>query len=282
MSQATIYYFTGTGNSLAVARALAARIGASLVPVTSTIGQASVETDTNVVGFVFPIYDFKVPKIMEELVEKLTSIDSKHLFAVCTYGIAAGQSLKRFGKTVEEHGGRLCGGFAVAMPHNGVGCRFVSRSNRTRLLEASLGRTETIAGYIERRLDGTIESSRVFPALVRPWMLRTIPTLARFVGRLVIKGEKSLALTASEECNGCGICAELCPVENIEMVGEHARWLDRCLGCFACLHWCPRRAISLGGQDMGIDHYHHPDVSLSDMIQGERDYDIRENVRVAA
>lgn len=282
MSQATIYYFTGTGNSLAVARALAAGIGASLVPVTASIGQASVESDVDVIGFVFPIYDFKAPKIMEELVGKLASVDTKYLFAVCTYGIAAGQSLKRFEKTVEEHGGHLSSGFAVAMPHTGVGCRFVSRSNRTRLLEASLGRTETIAGYIQERLEGTIESSRVFPALVRPWMLRTIPALVRFVGRLVIKGEKSLALTVSEECNGCGICAELCPVDNIEMVGERPRWSNHCLGCFACLHWCPRRAISLGGQDMGIDPYHHPDVTLSDMIQDERDYDSREDVRVAA
>jgi Pyruvate/2-oxoacid:ferredoxin oxidoreductase delta subunit/flavodoxin len=278
MGKATIFYFTGTGNSLAVARALAAKIWGSLVPVASTIGQASVESDVGVIGFVFPIYDFKAPKIMEELLSKLASIDTKYLFAVCTYGIAAGQSLKRFGKTVEEHGGHLCGGFAVAMPHTGVGCRFVSRSNRMCLLEASLARTEPIAGYIERRLDGTIESSRVFPALVRPWMLRTIPVLARFAGRLVIKGEKSLALTASDECNGCGICAKLCPVENIEMVGEHARWSDHCLGCFACLHWCPRHAISLGGQDMGIDQYHHPDVTLSDMIQDERDCDIREDV----
>ncbi|MBU0596129.1 EFR1 family ferrodoxin, partial [Candidatus Bipolaricaulota bacterium] len=184
MSKTAIFYFTGTGNSLAVARELAAKIGAALVPVASTIGKAGVETDAEVVGFVFPIYDFKAPKIMEELVARLASVNTKYLFAVCTYGIAAGQSLKRFGKTVEEQGGYLSGGFAVAMPHTGVGCRFVSRSNRTRLLEASLGRTETIAGYIERRLDGTIESSRALPALVRPWMLRTLPILVRFVGRL--------------------------------------------------------------------------------------------------
>ncbi len=277
MSQATIFYFTGTGNSLVVARALAARIEASLVPVTSIIGQASVESDADVVGFVFSLYDFKAPKIMEELVGKLASIDTKYLFAACTYGIAAGQSLKRFGKTVEEHGGHLCGGFAVAMPHNGVGCRFVSRLNRARLLEAALGETETLADYIQRRLDGTIDSSRVLSAFAQPWMLRAIPTLARFVGRLAIKGEKSLAFKTSAECNACGICSKLCPVENIEMVDERPRWSDHCLGCFACLHWCPRHAISLGGQDMGIDHYHHPDVTLSDIMQHKQNDENREN-----
>ena len=270
MDKATIFTFTGTGNSLSVARKLAARLEASLVPVTAALRQKRVETDGEVIGFVFPIYDFKAPKIIDNLVGKLASMDGKYVFAVCTYGIAPGQSLKRFEKIVEAQGGHLSGGFAIGMPHNGVGCRFVPRSTRSRLLEAALGRTEAIAGYVEQRLDGAVESSRVLPALLRPWMLRTVPVLVRFAFRLIVRGEESVALTAGNVCNGCGICAELCPADNIEMDGERPRWSDRCFGCFACLHWCPQRAISLGGRGMGIEPYHHPDVTLSDVLRSNR------------
>ena len=31
-----------------------------------------------------------------------------------------------------------------------------------------------------------------------------------------------------------------------------------------------QRAISLGGQTMGIEPYHHPDVTLSDMMDTKR------------
>lgn len=151
MGAATIYFFTGTGNSLAVARELAGRIKASLVPVTSTFQQERVETDAEVIGFVFPIYDFGAPRIVEALVGKLSSFDSKYVFAVRTYGIGAGRSMVRFAKTVETHGGALSGGFGVAMPHNGVGCRFAGRSERKRLLRAWTGRAQTIAAYIEVR-----------------------------------------------------------------------------------------------------------------------------------
>ena len=270
MTKAAIYYFTGTGNSLAVARELAARTGASLVPISSTFGRQRVETDAEVLGFVFPIYDFKPPKIIDELAGKLPSLDGKYLFAVCTYGIAAGQALKQFAKTLQEQGGRLSGGFAVGMPHNGVGCRFVSRSTRSRLLEAAHDKVEAIAGYIHQRRNGVVESSRVLPAMIRPWMLRTVPVLVRFAFRMMVKGEDSLDLTAGEACNGCGVCAELCPVDNIEMLDERPSWGDRCIGCFACLHACPQRAISLGGLAMGIESYRHPDVTLSDIMDARR------------
>jgi len=266
MEPATIYYFTGTGNSLVVARALAARIGASLVPVTSTLAESRVETDAEVVGFVFPIYDFRAPRLMDELVVKISALESKYLFAVCTYGLAAGRSMARFAQMVESHGGRLSGGFGIAMPHNGVGCEYVGRSKRAHMLEAWTSKAETIADYIVGRREGTMESSRVLPAILRPWLVRMIPVVARLAFGLIVRGAESLALTASEDCSGCGICGELCPVGNIEMHSGRPQWGDRCIGCFACLHWCPERAISLGGQAMGIEPYHHPDVTLSDMI----------------
>lgn len=56
-----IYYFSGTGNSLAVARDLAAKLNARLIPITTVMDRESIETDAERIGIVFPLYDFKPP-----------------------------------------------------------------------------------------------------------------------------------------------------------------------------------------------------------------------------
>jgi len=49
-----------------------------------------------------------------------------------------------------------------------------------------------------------------------------------------------------ESCTGCGICAERCQVDAVNLRGEVAVIsLDRCIGCGNCVVACPAGAISL-------------------------------------
>jgi ferredoxin len=260
-----VYYFTGTGNSLAVARDMAEKLKARLTPVTLDISQEGLLTQADTVGFVFPVYDFKPPPVVEEVIRQSQNLSSRYLFAACTYGIAPSQSLRHLEKVIVSRGGQLAAGFAVGMPHNGIGCSAVSEGEHKRLFKNWKGRSREICEYIEAKEKGRIESSSLFSGL--SGNLKMAPTLFRFLGRVLLKGINSLALTASNDCNGCGICARICPMHNIEIVSDKPTWADRCASCFACLHWCPKGAVSLGGFDADIRPYHHPDVKISDLIR---------------
>jgi MinD superfamily P-loop ATPase len=74
------------------------------------------------------------------------------------------------------------------------------------------------------------------------------------------------AFQADENCNGCGVCARVCPVSNIRMVDDRPVWQHRCEQCFACLQWCSQEAIQFGSKTSGGKRYHHPDVKLADML----------------
>jgi ferredoxin len=262
-----IYYFSGSGNSLAVARDMAESLDARLIPVISMLNQEHIHSEADSIGFVFPIYDFKPPEVVEAFVRKLEDIDAKYLFAVCTYGIAPAGSLKHLDGVIKSCGGRLSAGFAVGMPHNGVGGGALTQAERESMLENWKGRCEAVCEHISARKEGAIESSSLLLGFLNPRVLRMMPSALKLMLRMLLKGTDSLAFAASEGCNGCGICAGICPMRNVEMVDDRPVWSDNCAGCFACLHWCPKGAISLGGSSMGIKPYHHPDVRVSDMIR---------------
>jgi len=260
-----IFYFSGTGNSLAVARYMAEELGAKLTSVTSMMDLESVDVEADVIGFVFPIYDFKAPPVVEDFIRTLEGIDSKYLFAVCTYGLAPSRSLRRFDKALRSRGGQLSAGFAVYMPHSGIGSGAITKTQQEEMLKSWKYRLEGICETIAAREKGEIESSSLLLNFSRN--IRMVSHAMEFAKQLLLKGIDSLGFTFNEDCNACGICERICPVHNIEIVDGHPTWSDHCAGCFACLNWCPKEAISVGGLDLGIKPYHHPAVKLSDMMR---------------
>ena len=54
-----------------------------------------------------------------------------------------------------------------------------------------------------------------------------------------------------EKCVKCGICADVCPVNDIiGGLGEEPQWKHEgsCLSCFSCYHHCPHHAIEYGNR----------------------------------
>jgi len=74
-----------------------------------------------------------------------------------------------------------------------------------------------------------------------------------------------IGFRCDKKCNGCGICARICPADNIKLVDKKPVWQHHCESCYACFQWCPRQAI--GGDTPRYEKkYHHPAVKLKDML----------------
>ena len=81
-----IYYFSGTGNSLDVARKIGAAGNpqAELISVAQRYNDAVIKTDAEVIGFVFPIYMGDAPWVVKEFVKKLQFSANPYIYAVAT------------------------------------------------------------------------------------------------------------------------------------------------------------------------------------------------------
>jgi flavodoxin len=112
-----IYYFSGTGNSLHIAKELQKRIPETkLTPILRLVNKESIKTTTETVGFIFPQYASMAPKIFEKFIEKLNLESAKYIFAVATRGRTECWAFREIDKILEKQGRCLDSFFVIIMP----------------------------------------------------------------------------------------------------------------------------------------------------------------------
>ena len=256
-----IYYFTGTGNSLAAARKIAAVLGnTDLVPIASlkdTNGEILPAADR--VGIVCTVYDAGVPRMVAEFAERLNLSRAGYTFAIVTLGGTGVSALHQLNKILMKgHGRNLDAAFAVKMPGNFPPVsKPPAGEKKNAILKAADARLTEIAGMIDTGLavpPGFSPFSSLMRYLLYPPFFKNVH-----------EGDKGFSV--SDSCTGCGICVKVCPAGNITMDHERPAWQHRCEYCCACLHFCPVEAIQLNVMQgtKGRGRYRHPDLKVEDM-----------------
>jgi ferredoxin len=254
-----MYYFTGTGNSLAAAKAICAHLGdCELVSIASLTGSpAEIVPAADRVGIVCPVYDLGLPSIVAEFVQRLDVSQTAYCFGVVTNGGFGASALHQLDDLVFAHSGRhLDAAFAVRMVGNFVPLYDpATGKKRDKLLADADTRFSEIAGSIDKGL------------IVRPGFA----LLSRFLQRIMYDGfirhvhDADKNFFADEKCTACGTCAAVCPVKNIDMDEEKPVWKHHCELCCACIHFCPVAAIQYGPKTKKRGRYKNPSVSVADM-----------------
>lgn len=209
MDKVEIYYFSGSGNSFAVAKDVSYKLNAALTPIMSLMDHGNIHTEADIIGFVFPIYDFKPPEFMEDFISKIHDLKSKYIFGICTYGIAPSNSLKHLEETVNRFGGQLSLGFAVEMPQNGLGSRQLSKFQQDSLFKNWKSRVVDVSDDIKNMKTDDIETSILLLDFFKSRNIKRIPIFLKFMYYLLFKGLDALAYKSNENCTGCGTCEKI-------------------------------------------------------------------------
>ena len=275
-----IFYFSGTGNSKWAAKTLALETGDTLVSIPEVINSDcsfTLEKDEHV-GFIFPIHGWRVPNIVKEFLTKLTiktlGEDTSHVkhycFCLVTAGDSIGKAMERFQQQLKSvtvnDALSLKAVCSLIMPESYVGLPGMDVDTKEKELEKKELASKQLKEFSKiLKQHPHKDSNQIWGwnQLIRG----PIPSffsgpVGGFFERFLIT-DKPFHVD-SRRCVKCGICANVCPVDDIKGgLGYEPEWLhnNKCLTCFSCYHHCPHHAIEFGKRTQKKGQYFYNKLS---------------------
>ena len=252
----TICYFTATGNCLYVAR----RIGGNLLSIPKLMRQEEVVIEDDAVGIVCPVYNAEMPMMVRAFMRKAT-IRTGYFFFVYTYGEGFGEAYAHAKLAAEEAGLTLNYVKAIQMVDNFIPyfdmqeqIDKLPKKNVDRQLEAlcaDLAARKTVEVVITEETKA--QMAMYHHMLADKWLLK----------------DTALSYTVNDRCIRCGICAKVCPANNITVTSDGVRFSEHCEVCYACLHNCPQHAIHMP-LEAGTMQFRNEHVTVKDIIESNQ------------
>lgn len=252
-----LFYLSATGNTRWAARTIAERTGERLVFIPETIREQSYDYRLKAgerLGFCFPVHGWRPPKIVRYFISKLTvETKSHYVFALCTAGDNVGETMDYLRRDLSARGIDLDAAFSLIMPESYLGLPlfYLDKPDKER------EKKEKAARELKGCIDAIVDRRKEEHLVPGRWPRIDSRLLGSFFAKYLVTDKKFHV--DSRKCVKCGICADVCPTQNvIGGLGYEPQWKHNgsCLACFACYHHCPHNAIEYGKVTQGKGQYY--------------------------
>lgn len=237
-----IFYFTGTGNSLYVAKRLSEKLDEPDVYSMAEYKQDDqIGGKDKIIGFVFPSYYGNLPRIVREFINGLDIHIDTYIFGIITMGGYGLGSVTMLEKALAEKNLKLKYGRGILMPAN------------------------YIVKYNPMFLKRTAKSNKKIQQITDDIKLKkTLIKKSSIISDNLYKNiaELDKEFFFESQCSGCGLCEKICPVENIQLTDNRPEWRHHCEHCMACIHRCPQKAIQYGVKTKKRRRYYNTDAAI--------------------
>lgn len=243
-----IYYFSGTGNSEYAAK----RIGQLITDEVGNLFEKIKSRDFSKIHsertwvIVVPTYAWRIPRLVEEWLERTPFAGSREIYFVMTCGGSIGNAGSYLKKLCAQKNLIYRGCAQIVMPENYIA--LFTTPERQEALK--------IIGKAQSAIDRAallIQSGESFP---EPSCSVGDKLNSGLVNRLFypvfVHAKK---FYATDACISCGKCVRVCPLENIRLKNARPVWGDNCTHCMACISRCPEEAIEYGTHSRGLPRY---------------------------
>ena len=247
-----VFYFTGTGNSLYIAKQLAE----CPVSIPQAMKQETLDFTDERIGIVAPIYGHEMPQMVKDFLKK-AAFHTDYFYILLTYG--------------NRHGGaaELAKQFCDAC---GVKVNYINviRMVDNWLPSFDMNEQKALDKQIPQQLAPILADLKAKKNLISP-----VTDADRAAHRQFLAGISRMPADAwqhllkiSDACIGCGICEKVCPSGSIRVEnGKAVHHAGNCQTCLACVHACPQKAIGLAVPEKNPNaRYRNEYISLQEII----------------
>jgi len=226
-------YFSGTGNSKYIAELFSEKMGISCYSIEDDVNFEELINSKETIGFCYPIYYSRVPKILREFVSKhMNALKNKKLIIFCTQQILSGDGTRAFTDLFDKSYIQVIYTEHFFMPSN---------------IFPIITNQEKIAKYVNKakhkmqRVCQDIKTGKVkrrgFNIGSRALGLIQAPLLSP------CERKASNSIKITEDCTKCGLCVSICPMNNFTIENNAVKHNHNCTMCARCVNKCPNKAV---------------------------------------
>lgn len=240
-----ILYFSSTGNSLQIAKAVQSRFGGKILYIPKYNGNGS---EFSRIFLVTPIYSFGMPTPVFDLMPKLDT--NPELIVIQNYGGMVGGADVLMYNYAKQYGLNIKSIYTLKMPENYTLAFTVPKFYLNSVLKSSNKRINKIIEKIKNNQFSLPRKTKTKQQ-----------TYLKNKGNWHIIGQR---FKVSPECIKCQKCVKLCPAGNITFKDGEIVFGDKCIACLGCYHRCPNKAIKYLNKNKKY-RYVNPNVNEADI-----------------
>jgi len=234
-----MFYFSATGNSKYIAELFCSHMHAKCHSIEEDIDFARLMDTEEVIGFCYPIFGSRVPRLLREFaVKHMASLENKKLVIFCTQMFFSGDGARAFTDVFPDGFVEVIYAEHFLMPNN-VCNLFLTplgsdEKNRTYLVKAQK-KMRAVCGDIK---SGIVKKRGFNPASRALGLMQ-----GAFLPGIEKRAKEKVWI--GEDCNQCGLCVAICPMNNFASGNEGIAAKGDCMMCYRCINRCPKKAISV-------------------------------------
>lgn len=195
----------------------------------------------NFIVLAYPVQFSNAPFMVRDFIKHHSDVwKDKQVFCVATMGLFSGDGAGCSARLLKKYGAKIVGGLHIHMPDSVCDVNLLKKSieKNRKIIKLADNKIEKWAKKIKNGKypkDGLYLYDRIAGFICqRLWCHRKT------------KGYSD-ELKINNNCNGCGLCVNLCPMKNLALQDGRVTAENRCTMCYRCISSCPNQAITLLG-----------------------------------